>query len=180
MANGTAARRSRGEQLVVGWNGTRQLTDDRFVRDRGAGLDARAGQGTPMLTLAAFVQHYPRPPAPAWQAAVGPRLAKLRTLAAGWDGYQSPALNQDTLWFAVELLDKIMRPGTSPPQIVPSSVGGVQIEWHEKDIDLEIHIAAPYKCELWYEDRRSGQVIDEQFTADFSILSAPVAALSNR
>jgi hypothetical protein len=179
MANGSAVRRTQG-QIILERSGTRQLTDDRFVLDRGAGVDARVGQGAAILILDAFVQHYPRPPAPAWQAVVGQRLEKLRALTAGWDGYRAPALNQDVFWFAAELLDKIMQPQTSPPQVVPSSVGGVQIEWHEKDIDLEIHIVAPYHCTIWYEDHRSGKVLDEEFTADFSILTAPVAALSAR
>jgi hypothetical protein len=133
-----------------------------------------------MLNLDAFVRHYPRPQAPAWQAVVGERLEKLRTLPAGWDGYRAPALKQDVFSFAAVLLDEIMQPQTSPPQVVPSSVGGLQIEWHEKDIDIEIHIEAPYRCTIWYENHRSGQIIDDEFTADFSILTAPVAALSAR
>lgn len=179
MSNGSAARRTQ-DQIIPERRGTRQLTDNQFALDRDVGLDARVGQGAAMLTLDAFVQHYPRPPAPAWQAVVGQRLENLRALTAGWDGYRAPALNQDVFWFAAVLLDKIMQPQTSPPQVVPSSVGGIQIEWHEKDIDLEIHIMAPYRCTIWYEDQRSGKVLDEEFTADFSILTAPVTALSTR
>lgn len=179
MANGSAVRRIQG-QTVLERSGTRQLTDDQFVPDRGAGPDARVGQGGAMLTLDAFVQHYPRPPAPPWQAVVGQRLEKLRALTAGWDGYRAPPLNQDVFWFTAVLLEKIMRPQTSPPQVVPSSVGGIQIEWHEKDIDLEIHIVAPYRCTIWYEDHSSGDTLDAEFTADFSILAAPVAALTDR
>jgi hypothetical protein len=179
MASGSAVRRSGEDRLVYDRRGTRQLTDDRFVPDRSVSIDARANADIPMLAFDEFVRHY-RPAAPAWLAVVGPRLQKLRELPMGWDGYEAPALSSDVTWFAIELLNKIMGPQTSPPQVVPSSVGGLQIEWHEKDIDLEIHIAAPYHCEVWYEDRRSGIVIDEQFTADFSILVAPVAALSER
>ena len=50
-----------------------------------------------------------------------------------------------------------MRPRTPVPQVVPSPVGGVQLEWHEKDIDLELHITAPYECEVWFQDHRTGE-----------------------
>ncbi len=166
----------------------RQLTDDRFISDRRVGVDSRVGPSNPMLSYESFVRHYgteaahwqEEPLATPWEAAVVRRLSELRKLTRGWDGYQAPALNPGAISFAIELLAKVMRSRTPLPQVVPSSVGGVQIEWHEKDVDLEIHIAGPYRCELWYENHRSGQVIDRELTADFSALAAPVAELSER
>lgn len=156
-----------------------QLTDDQFIPDHRASLDASVGAIGPALSFEKFARAYDTPTA-AWQVDVVRRLLKLRELPRGWDGYGAPALSLDAAWFTIELLGKIMRPRTPAPQVVPSSVGGIQIEWHEKDIDLEIHIAAPYRCELWYNDHQSGRVISEEFTGDFSILAGPVAELSQR
>jgi hypothetical protein len=159
----------------------RQLTDDRFMSDRRAGIDSRVGTSIPMLSYESFVRRYgveAEPHTTPWQVEVVRRLSDLRELTPGWDGYRAPALSHGAVSFAIELLGKVMRSRTPLPQLVPSSVGGVQIEWHEKDIDLEIHIAAPYRCELWYQNHRSGEVIDQEFTADFSPLAIPIAELS--
>lgn len=164
MANGSTALR---------------LTDDQFIPDHRASMDASAGAIGPGLSFERISRYYETPTA-AWQVDVVRRLLKLRELSPGWDGYGAPPLSPDAAWFTIELLGKIMRPRTPAPHVVPSSVGGIQIEWHEREIDLEIHIAAPYQCEVWYHDHRSGEVISEEFTGDFSILAGPVAELSRR
>ena len=164
MANGSAAL---------------QLTDDQFMPDHRGSIDASVGAIGPALSFEKFARHYETPTA-AWQVDIVRQLLRLRELPRGWDGYGAPPLSPDAAWFTIELLGKIMRPRTPVPHVVPSSVGGIQIEWHEKDIDLEIHIAAPYQCELWYKDHRSGNLVSEEFTGDFSILANPVAELSQR
>jgi hypothetical protein len=159
----------------------RQLTDDRFISDRPTAIDSRVGTSVPMLTYESFVRRYgaeAETPTVPWQQETIRRLSELGELSPGWDGYRAPAISLGTLSFAIQLLGKVMRSRTPLPQVVPSSVGGVQIEWHERDIDLEIHIAAPYRCELWYENHRSGEIIDQELTADFSPLTIPVAELS--
>ena len=53
--------------------------------------------------------------------------------------------------FVLSVLNDVMRTRTPIPQVVPSAGGGVQLEWHQKGIDLELHIAGPYQCELWFQ-----------------------------
>src|SRR3954468_14668490 len=66
-----------------------------------------------------------------WEVEVVRALVKLATLPAGWDSYNAPPLRRDAGHFALEILQGIMRFRTPPPQVVPSSAGGVQLEWHE-------------------------------------------------
>jgi hypothetical protein len=83
--------------------------------------------------------------------------------------------------FALTVLQHVMRRGAPTPQIVPSSSGGVQVEWHESGIDLELHVAAPYKCELWFEDHRSGdEPVSTELSGDFSVLQTAIRTLSLR
>jgi hypothetical protein len=64
--------------------------------------------------------------------------------------YRAPHIGFDTGMFALIVLNDVMRTHTPIPQVVPSGTGGVQLEWHQKGIDLELYIAAPYQCELWF------------------------------
>jgi hypothetical protein len=98
----------------------------------------------------------------------------------GWDSYTGSPLRWDTGLFALKILNDIMRPKTPMPQVVPSSEGGVQLEWHVKDIDLELHVTAPYECELWFQDHRTGQQISADLSNDLAQLTEPILALSSR
>ena len=106
------------------------------------------------------------------------KLCELRQLPAGWDSYSAPAIKPDACWFAIEILSKTLRSGTPLPQIVPSSVGGVQLEWHEEGIDLEIHVTGTYQADVWYENTRTHEQFSAEISNDFSMLSAPITALT--
>ena len=111
---------------------------------------------------------------------IWPQLAELTQYQAGWDSYRALPLRQETAQFALQVLHTIMKPDTPLPQVVPVSDGGVQFEWHEKNIDLELHIAAPYECELWFSDHLQGQVYSKTATNDFSDLKLPIELLTSR
>jgi hypothetical protein len=59
---------------------------------------------------------------------------------------------------------------------------GVQLEWHQKGIDLELHIAGPYECELWFQDHRQPKEppVSLQLTDNFSALLKPIELLTTR
>src|SRR5262249_2651943 len=92
---------------------------------------------------------------PRWEAVVVPALVKFAGLPIGWDSYGAPPPRRDAGLFALEILQSVMRPRTPPPQVIPSSAGGIQLEWHENGIDLELHITAPYQWELWFQDHQN-------------------------
>jgi hypothetical protein len=117
-----------------------------------------------------------------WQIEVQQRLFKLTQLPQGWDGYSASPIRRDTGFFALEVLNKIVRGRTPIPQVVPSSVGGIQLEWHEKNIDLELHIVEPYKAELWFQDhsRPQEEPVSVDLTSDFTALLDPIQRLTSR
>jgi hypothetical protein len=117
-----------------------------------------------------------------WEVEVVRALVRLASLPSGWDSYNAPPLRRDAGHFALEVLQGIMRPRTPLPQVVPSAAGGVQLEWHEKGIDLELHITAPYQWEIWFQDHRDpdSQPISLELTDDFTELKRPIALLSTR
>lgn len=77
-----------------------------------------------------------------WLARKLRRLEELGRLEAGWDGAGSRPPDPPALVAAVALVRLFsawatLRP-VCPPQIVPVAGGGLQLEWHEQGLDLEV------------------------------------------
>jgi hypothetical protein len=117
-----------------------------------------------------------------WQIEVQGRLLKYVKMAPSWDSYNAPVVGWDTGMFALSILNDVMRARTPIPQVVPSATGGVQLEWHQKGVDLELHIAGPYECELWFQDHRQPKEppLSLQLTDNFSALLKPIELLTKR
>jgi hypothetical protein len=93
---------------------------------------------------------------PAWEKEVVATLCRFLDLDEGWDTYGGRPLRYDTGMFAVQILSNIMDESIPPPSIVPTSTGGVQFEWHQNGLDIELFVAEPYECELMVTDHRAG------------------------
>lgn len=116
-----------------------------------------------------------------WQKIVRDRITHLLEMPEGWDSYAAPSISHDIGMFALVILNNIMGPRTPAPSVVPTSTGGLQLEWHEKGIDLEIHVMGTYLCEFSVEDHRGEIASDEaELQDDFSVLAAPIGALTVR
>jgi len=132
-------------------------------------------------TYRRFQSAFDAEPQRRWEVEAVRQLVKFADLPENWDSYGSTRLKKDAGHFALEILQKIMRPRTPIPQIVPTSTGGVQLEWHEKGIDLEINILGAYDCELWYRDRQTqSPPVAATFSNDFSLLRDPIGQLTSR
>jgi hypothetical protein len=115
-----------------------------------------------------------------WQICVVEKLIEFTNLPQDWDGYGASPVKWDAGMFALNVLSQVMLPRTPVPQVVPSPVGGVQLEWHTNGVDLEFHVAAPYDCELWFEDHQTGRSASTVVTDDLSSLQEAVRILSSR
>jgi len=129
-----------------------------------------------------FAAHF-QAPTVAWQAGALAKLIALSNMRENWDGYGAQQLRRDTAFFALDVLHGVMSPRTPIPQIVPSASGGVQLEWHTRDIDLEITISKPLECDFWFLDHRgeSDHLDDEfQFASDYARLRPYFRKLTER
>jgi hypothetical protein len=68
------------------------------------------------------------------------RIGELKRLPDDWDSYGSPRIQQLAAQRAVQVLSAAAIEGVRPPQIVPVSGGGLQIEWTSANRELEIEI----------------------------------------
>lgn len=111
-------------------------------------------------------------PAAPWLRSAVERVEDLTALAVGWDGYQARSIDAGMALQVVSfLLDHAYLP-VPEPSIVPLADGGIQIEWHEHGIDLEISFS-DHDAGVFVEDHETG-VSEERPVADASVVFSNV------
>ncbi|MCA9757563.1 MAG: hypothetical protein KDA27_17290 [Candidatus Eisenbacteria bacterium] len=73
----------------------------------------------------------------AWFRPVLERLIYLASLPRGWDGSTAPPIARSKLEAVLDLMAAVARHDTPIPAIVPAADGGVQVDWHVDDVDIE-------------------------------------------
>lgn len=107
---------------------------------------------------------------PAW---VGPTISgfiAIQTLPDNWDSYAGKKICRDLISRSLDTLGLIMEEWSPAPSVVPLGDGGVQLEWHRKQQDLEIAFTSDDAPEFFYANLATG-VQDEGFASDLVRLS---------
>jgi hypothetical protein len=63
---------------------------------------------------------------------------KLLSLPYDWNRQGAPPVDSMTVQAALDALSLVMSPNSSLPQLTPTERSGVQLDWHENGVDLEI------------------------------------------
>lgn len=116
----------------------------------------------------------------AWFFPVRESIYGLLSLRDNWDSYGASAVKQDLAATAADILQSIMDPDTRIPAVVPTTRGGIQIEWHASGIDLEIEIESTARITAFYEDSATGLRWERELTSDLHTISCITARLSTR
>jgi hypothetical protein len=69
------------------------------------------------------------------------RSVRLLFLPANWDLDGGKTIERRSINAAINALFEVMHENSSTPQWLPTSEGGVQLEWHEGGVDLEIEFS---------------------------------------
>ncbi|OWY02317.1 hypothetical protein [Thioclava sp. IC9] len=114
------------------------------------------------------VEHAVQSPAltntsPKWSEDADQRIRALMSLEAGWDGHGAEPVRGHVGHYAIGLLNSISDANTAAPTIVPTTSGGLQLEWHANNIDIEIEIEVPYSETLFIEYLDDGEMIERPF-----------------
>ncbi|HUY27567.1 MAG TPA: hypothetical protein VMV27_09125 [Candidatus Binataceae bacterium] len=104
--------------------------------------------------------------------------ARLVQMPENWDSYGARRINIEHVVQALTILEQVMRPGTPIPAMVPTPRGGIQVEWHTHGVDIELTIESEEIFQLFFEDRTSGEICEEELDARIEKLDKFVAALS--
>jgi hypothetical protein len=66
------------------------------------------------------------------------RAGKLLSLPHDWNRQGAPRVDSMTVQAAIDALSLVMSATSSLPHITPTEQSGVQLDWHENGVDLEI------------------------------------------
>lgn len=117
---------------------------------------------------------------PRWFKPVVESLVELLRLEPNWDSYGALPINWQLANAAQELLFKIMEDDTPVPIVGPTNRGGIQIEWHERGIDLEIETISTRSFRVSFEDSQTNEEWDCELNVDISPLIQCIRVLSKR
>jgi hypothetical protein len=110
-------------------------------------------------------------------AALCDRLNALLALPGNWDSYGARPVDPTVAVQAAKILQLTMREETPRPAIVPTTDGGLQVEWHVHGIDLEVEILASGHLAVSFEDARRGTKWDKELGSDLTPLVDCIKAL---
>jgi hypothetical protein len=94
----------------------------------------------------------PSLPVPAWLFPALKRCAPLLLLPFDWDRNGAPPVESTAIQASIDALWSFMADGSSIPQWTPTRAGGVQLDWHEGGIDLEIEFAPDASANAVFDD----------------------------
>jgi len=97
-----------------------------------------------------------------WLDSALERLNSVGRLEGGWDGEAARATAAEAAAAALRALFEVMGSDTPPPSVVPMYDGGLQLEWHGHDIDVELAVGPDGARHVWISSA-SGLEIDEDF-----------------
>lgn len=172
-----------GEDTMV--NSAQGLTDENvktaIAWEQNATITSSETAANEIIPFPGRKQLLPRQPGRQWQPRIISSIKEILDLQENWNSYGAPCVRYDTAMFGILILENIMNAGTPLPSVVPTTRGGIQFEWHENDIDLEIEVLEPYRCEYVYEDARNGAApVSGEITDEFDALQEPIATLTQR
>jgi len=92
-----------------------------------------------------------------WVGGLNTRLAELMHLPVGWDGSGARSISQRVIVATAAFLGQPgMASVATSPDIVPTTEGGLQIEWHTESIDLVLEILPGAAASALVIDREQG------------------------
>jgi hypothetical protein len=114
---------------------------------------------------------------PAWVKPTIFAFIGIQTLGENWNSYGGKPINTDLIKQALSLLESIMQADSPAPSVVPIGDGGLQIEWHRKQQDLEIVFPSDEVPQFYYKNRATG-ADQEGFLNELADLSRLLADLA--
>jgi hypothetical protein len=133
----------------------------------GRGYDSSNSRGESYRQQRITINHNDSP----WTEAIVKQLEKIVRLQSNWDGYGAEPIPYATTVFCLSVVERLSRNDTPPPALVPSADGGIQLEWHNGDMHIELLISEPLKAFGWASIQGTDDDREADFRQDFSTVS---------
>ncbi len=104
----------------------------------------------------AYIVSHNGEPFPSWVRPTIAAFNEIGSLPDNWDTYGGRAVKVERIEESFSLLRLVMQPNSPAPSVVPLSDGGVQVEWHRKQQDLEIVFPGIEDGLYLYSNRATG------------------------
>jgi hypothetical protein len=92
----------------------------------------------------------------AWFNTTVAGVFRALALRRGWDTYNARPVAYASVQDALSFLAQTIEPTTAPPAVVPLADGGVQMEWHQGGLDVEIAFSPNEEPEMYVADHETG------------------------
>jgi len=96
----------------------------------------------------------------------------LLALPSDWDSYGARPIDRRKVEAARQLLVTLLVNDAPMPAIVPTSDGGIQLEWHRCGANLEVKAVSERSFEVFFEDLATEQVWEGAIQEDLMPLRA--------
>jgi hypothetical protein len=93
---------------------------------------------------------------PAWVEPTISAFVGIQKLRDNWNSYGGKPVNNDLIKQSLFVLGLIMQANSPAPSVVPIGDGGIQLEWHRRQQDLEIVFPADEVPQFYYRNRAAG------------------------
>jgi hypothetical protein len=115
---------------------------------------------------------------PDWAKSTVDEFFRLLDLRPNWDSYGAPAIHATSVETAMSLLLEVMHDDTEPPTVIPTSSGGVQLEWHARGIDLEVEVGPTGSIQVYGRDHQTNEEWSGSLPGQTQSLGRALARLS--
>ncbi|HVT12810.1 MAG TPA: hypothetical protein VHE55_11130 [Fimbriimonadaceae bacterium] len=117
---------------------------------------------------------------PTWARKLLRRVESFLELQRDWDGYGAAPIDPILAAHALQVLADFASNDCPEPSVVPTTSGGVQVEWHVYGIDFEFEILPDCYLALYGNDRRTGREFEPESTADRASVKSWIDELARR
>lgn len=117
-----------------------------------------------------------REPAALWRVLT--TIKHLSSLPSGWDSYGAQPLTAGAVRRGLSLLPLLFDEDTPEPSVIPTRDGGLQFEWHQRGIDVEVIVRAGDPVVYYVADATTDQELERTGNAGRVAAQAALARLS--
>jgi hypothetical protein len=97
------------------------------------------------------------PSLPSWVGGTIEAIVSKLLLGPDWDSYGASEISPEAVEQAIKLLLGTACEDTTAPWVVPTSSGGIQLEWHTDKDDLEVEVIGLGRGLIYWRSRRDNQ-----------------------
>ncbi len=107
------------------------------------------------------------------------RVVSFGSLQSNWDSYRARPVDPLCAAAAIMFVLNNVSEQMPLPTAVPTSRGGVQLEWHCNGVDVEIEFSSPSRLRFSFEDCRTGETEEQALCGDLRRLTLFLQRLSD-